>query len=721
MTLNKILRWISTGAVFAVPFIPLFVPSSLFFPFITGKNFLFRILVEIGLGAFIMLALRDRSYRPRRSWVGLAVGIFTIVTGVADALGLNPYKSFWSNYERMEGFVTILHLAGYFVLAGTVLGARQLWEKFFQVSIGVSGVIGIYGLMQLAGKIVINQGGVRLDATFGNATYLAAYMFFHIFLTLLFLFRSESRGAKYRYGILIALQAFILYHTATRGTILGLLAGVFLTGLLVTIFEREHPRLRKAAGAGVAAVLILVGAFFALRNTSVVQNSTVLKRFADISLEETTTKSRFLVWGIAWEGVKERPILGYGQDNFNYVFNEHYHPQMYAQEPWFDRAHNIVMDWLISGGFIGLAAYLSLFVAALWSIWRKGSSLSVLEKSILTGLLGGYFFQNLFVFDNITSYILFFSILGWLHGQALREALVSEKRFVDQAVLNAVGLPIAAVLTIVALYFFNGPSIMANQSMLQALVGGNNPEAALGKFKKALAYESHGTPEIREQLLHAASQVNSSSAPAELKQSFYDTAREEMTKQTSGVGDARYELFFGNFFKNFGKTDEALAHLERARELSPNKQAVYFELGAVYLEQGKYKEALEYFKTAYELAPQYDEARKLYAMAATYAGNKTLAEALLTERFGSSIVLDDRLVQAYIATKQFDKVVKIWEARVAEEPANPQFRFSLAAAYLETGARQKALDELAKAAEADPSIKEQADFYIKEIKAGRNP
>ena len=68
MTIEKALRWVVLGGVFALPFIPFIVSSSLFFPFITGKGFAFRLLVELMVGAWLALAFVNPEYRPRRSW-----------------------------------------------------------------------------------------------------------------------------------------------------------------------------------------------------------------------------------------------------------------------------------------------------------------------------------------------------------------------------------------------------------------------------------------------------------------------------------------------------------------------------------------------------------------------------------------------------------------------------------------------------------------------------
>lgn len=252
MSLNKILKYIVNTGIFLVPFIPLVVTSSLFFPFISGKNFLFRIIVEIIFGAWAILAIKNKEYRPKSSWILWGMIAFVGVIGVANLFGVNPMKSLWSNFERMEGWVTLIHLLAYFLVISAVFNTQKLWNRFFNTSIFVSVLIGSYGVLQLLGKVAINQGGVRLDATFGNATYLAIYMVFNIFLVMMFLFRRLNDRYKdgrkiisfnwpdlfYIFAVLI--QFFILYHTATRGAILGLIGGLIITFILLMKIGRAH-------------------------------------------------------------------------------------------------------------------------------------------------------------------------------------------------------------------------------------------------------------------------------------------------------------------------------------------------------------------------------------------------------------------------------------------------------------------------------------------------
>src|ERR1035437_5134610 len=172
MKIKNTLLYSIIGGLFLVPFIAFFVPGNMFFPFISGKGFAFRILIELLFGLYVMLAVMAPEYRPKMSWITKSVLLFAGAILIADLLGANVYKSLWSNYERMEGFVLIFHLVLYYVTATGVLQTARRWYQFFNISIGASVLMSIYGVLQLAGKLTINQGGVRLDDTFGNASYL---------------------------------------------------------------------------------------------------------------------------------------------------------------------------------------------------------------------------------------------------------------------------------------------------------------------------------------------------------------------------------------------------------------------------------------------------------------------------------------------------------------------------------------------------------------------
>ena len=726
MKIEQGLRKAVIAGIFLIPFIPLIVADFLFFPFITGKNFAFRILVELVFGAWVLLALYNPLYRPRFSWLLAAIAAFVGIVAVADIFGENPMKSIWSNFERMEGLVTLIHLFAYFLVASTVLHTEKLWNWFWNTSVGVSVFLGMYGLLQLAGKITINQGGVRLDATFGNATYLAVYMLFHLFIVAMLLWqRRDDRMFRLLYSGIMILQIVMLYYTATRGTILGFLGGAMLSALLVGLFAKGSKAVRKISLGILATVVLVVGGFFLVKDAAFVKESPVLSRFADISVTETTVSARFMVWNMAWQGVKERPVLGWGQENFNFVFNKYYDPNMYTQEQWFDRVHNIVFDWLIAAGFLGLLAYGLLFLATLYYLWRRQSRFSITEKSIVTGLLAGYTFHNLFVFDNVVSYIFFFTVMAYVYVMSQEKEEIKDSKTapaLDHGVILRLYAPLLIILMLFSLYFFNTKGIGAATSLLDAIAVQPGTDAQLDAFKKALSYHSFGDQEAREQLAQLATRIAGSNLPVEMKQKYLTLGGEEMQRQVTDVpNDARTQIFFATLLDSFGQYGAAHPYAKRARELSPTKQTILFQVGLNALNRGDSEEALAIFKEAYELAPSYNQAAIFYAVGAIRTGNQSLANTILMTHFGSTIVDDDRLQQAYYNAGYLDKVLGIWKLRVEKEPQNPQMHLGLAAAYLELNRREDSIAEIQKTIELDPNFKKDGEYLIGEIRAGRNP
>lgn len=727
MNINQSLRYILLGGIFLIPFISFIVANSMFFPFITGKNFVFRILVEILFASWFILALRNPSYRPTFSWIPISILAFIGIIALADIFGADPLKSFWSNFERMEGLVTLLHLGAYFFVASTVLNTQKLWTWFFNTSIAASVLMGIFGLFQLSGTFIINQGGVRLDGRLGNATYLAVYMLFHVFITIILLVRWRGGNfMRYLYGAIIALQLVILYYTATRGAILGLIGGIILSALLIIIFERERPALRKIGMGIFIGALLIVGGFFVVKDTQFVADSPVLSRFASISITEGAVNTRFIIWNMALEGVKERPILGWGQENFNLVFNKYYDPRLYAQEPWFDRVHNIVLDWMIAGGILGFLAYVSIPLALLYYLWfGKSHNLSTFDRSLFTGLLAGYGFNNLFVFDNIISYILFFSIAAYIY--TVTRPPVSESSFfgknIDSGIIDRLAIPLVIIVLIFSVYAINAKGILTATTLLKGLRQyDSGPIENIAYFKGALAYGSIGQQEIREQLAQGAIRVNTQEIDDSIKQEFFTLAVDELEKQIeTAPDDARLELFLASVLDNYRQYDDASIHYKRALELSPDKQTIRFALGLNYLNRGENEKALELFRETVELEPNFEDAHIMFALAAVYAQDYALADQILLDQFGTVIVNNDRILRAYFDSGQLEKVRDIWKLRTEIEPNNFKYGVSLAAVHLQLEERELAILELERLIDIDAGFREQGEFLINEIRAGRNP
>ena len=133
-TLHLIVRVL----VFATPLTALaandLLTPDLFHGHAAWKHFAFRLLTGAAFFLWLPLAIMDSRFRPQLRGPMLAVVAFGAVATLVDLLGVDRPQSLWTNLERMEGLVGVLHVVAFFAVASSVLDARG-WSTFFHISI----------------------------------------------------------------------------------------------------------------------------------------------------------------------------------------------------------------------------------------------------------------------------------------------------------------------------------------------------------------------------------------------------------------------------------------------------------------------------------------------------------------------------------------------------------------------------------------------------------
>jgi len=715
------------GGLFLIPFLPLYVENDFFFPFITGKNFAFRIIIEIVFASWILLALTDVKYRPKFSWILPTFASLLIVMAAANALGEYPLKSFWSNFERMDGYVTLVHVFLYTLVLGSVLTTEKLWSYFLHTSLAVALIVALYGLGQHSGALD-GTAGRRVDSRLGNAAYMAVYMLFHIFFLGYFIVRSKVNIHKILYGIVAIIFMYTLLLTGTRGAFLGVVGGTGAAVLYVALFGRAYPQLQKLAVGGLIALAILSLSFMAVRDSDVIQGTPSIARIANIDLQKDLVV-RGTIWGMAWEGVKERPLLGWGQGNFNYVFNEQYDPFLYNQEQWFDRVHNIFFDWLIAGGILGFLAYFSIMAAALYYLLiapvflRKESQFTVLERAVLTGLLVGYLLHNLVVFDNIISYIFYGTVLALIHARSAKPIPAVSNYTMGKAMITQFATPIVILAVGFGMYFTNVSGIKAAGSVIDALVA-DSVQGRLEAYHTSLEHGSFANQEIVEQLAQQAMNVarNQNIPPAD-KQSIIQRAELELLQLAEQKpGDARVHNFISSFYRAIGAIPQAREHGARAAELSPGKPSLVLEQAIVELEAQDTDAALGFLKKSFLLEEKNTQVRVLYAAVLIRTGEIEAGKELISEQiYFTQFAAHDYALSSVQAAGEMELLGDMFEVRIQQDPTNPQSYASLAFIKYQLGDLEGSTAALNEAAEAVPSFAPTASCYVANIEAGNSP
>ncbi len=406
--------WLIKILLLLIPFISLYVSHEIIFPFVVGKNLAFRILTELALVLWLGCIIIHKKYRPQSSLMLRLVLGFTAIIGLANLLGVNSYRSFWSTFERMDGYITILHLCAYFILIQSMFKTKKDWLFLLNSFTLVGLILTWYVIWEKAGIVGYLPRDGRPVGTLGNPSYIASYCILAITVKMIVINLIKRIWLRLPYFILIWLDLWVIYLSATRGAILGLMGGI-LAFCLMVIYMKTSRKLERVVWhvALVSLIIFLLSPsiILILKDTSLIKENHTLSRLSQISLDDTTAKVRLMTWKMALQGIKERPILGWGQENFVNVSSKFFNPNLMAIETWVDRPHNAAIQWAVSAGIIGLLSYLSLFGALFWKL-RMPTKIGTF--AVLSGIIA-YLIQNAFMFDSINTYIVFFAILAYVN------------------------------------------------------------------------------------------------------------------------------------------------------------------------------------------------------------------------------------------------------------------------------------------------------------------
>lgn len=417
--------------LYLVPLSVAVVSTSTIFPFIVGKYVWFRVSVDLALiflclavlfqdqGEVIWQKIKSLFRKP----LVIAVSLFSLIFVLAGFFGFDGGLAFWSNFERGEGGLQILHLFLFFILLSLLFDKSENWRTLLWVSLSGALLMVLYGFfagLEVNGFIGVpfHYANYRLQGSIGNPAYVAAYLIFALGYALLLLFAKPRNTVftKIISGSFVLIFLIGFWAAATRGAFLGLIAAAVGAALYLAFSQK---RFRKIL-LGIIIVLLLIVSLLVIYKDNELIKQIPGSRLFDISFSTKTFGDRAIMWQSAWEGWRERPVLGWGAENFINVFDRYFNTDYFKPVEgfgaWFDRAHSVVFDYLVETGLLGLLAYLSIFVVFYWQFFKKyhwREEVRNLKKAVVFSLLIAYFVQGLVLFDVLVIYISIFLFLAY--------------------------------------------------------------------------------------------------------------------------------------------------------------------------------------------------------------------------------------------------------------------------------------------------------------------
>lgn len=449
-----LLYGIWTGLILLL-LVPLIISRETIFPFIVGRALYARTLIEIIFPLWLILAYRNSTYRPPRSWI---LGIFAIhlaFSFLAGFFGVSLQRSLWSTYERMQGLVDLTHWVALTVVLGSVLRTQMNWRYLFNANLVVCLIVALFGVAQYfeAENIPIypflqDRSTERLGSTLGNSAFLGTYLMVNLLLAIGFLVdsfvkapsepaasqavrRRRRRAARREssfdfvwlmrlfWVVTIAVGLWVLTLSGTRGALAGLVLGLGVASVAYMFLGRSRS-MRLGVSAAVGVVILGFALLFSLRGTSAVQaiadSNILVNRLVSVSMEDAPVKSRILTLSVAAHSLISRPIFGFGPENYLVAYGRYYDSDLGTIET-LDQAHNKPVEELVTNGVFGFLSYAAIWAMVAFVMFRsvrlKNQSNLILKLTVAAAFVA-YFAQSLLLFDTPATFLQFVLLLGFV-------------------------------------------------------------------------------------------------------------------------------------------------------------------------------------------------------------------------------------------------------------------------------------------------------------------
>ncbi|HEU0020071.1 MAG TPA: O-antigen ligase family protein [Dehalococcoidia bacterium] len=453
-TINTVLTTSLAVMIALLMLTPLVISPGVFAHFSLSKAIYARCVIEIMVVVWAVLMLRSPGYRPRHSWVVIALLTYVVASVLAAVWGINNPRSIWSTFDRMTGVFDLLHWCLLALFLASVVPSQRAWRFLLNGQLAVTLLVALIAATQVWGVSFIPSiiAKCRVDATLGNASYLAPILVMSILVAAGLLAQSfiksagnqeaptpgeekttgattppehQEDGAFWRilWLSVIALGSLVLVYTGTRGALIGLASGAIAMPVALALWGNRRALVPAALASG--GLLLTVGVIFLLDsaiglpvagNCGKTTATARLTELAGTGINDSSLALRLSSARAGFGGLLVRPILGWGPENFGYAFNQHVDPQIFQQGSFLmDKAHNQLVEEFTTRGLVGGLAFLGLWGVLAWVVIRQKRPArdEILAYAIL-GALGGYFVQNLFLFDTPSSLLYWAVLVAWV-------------------------------------------------------------------------------------------------------------------------------------------------------------------------------------------------------------------------------------------------------------------------------------------------------------------
>ncbi len=541
--LEKILLYgIRTGFVLIL-LTPFVVTPQTIFPYVVGKALYSRVIIEMVFGCWTLLAFLRPACRPPCSRLLILFAIALGVTTLAAFYGVSVQRSFWSSYERMQGVVDLIHWFLFTVVLVSVVRTVRDWRILLNFNLGFSLMMALLAVGQRYYfsdvPFLIWDIPSRVGTTFGNSIYLGMYLMVNIVVALGFLAQSfipvatpatsppsGSKGERHRkrnptappavkqarlmlqirrlfWGSIVLLGLWAFGLTGSRGALAGLVTAVGFLGVMSIVFGSA--RIARVAAVGLTSLLgvaLLLTLFLFFRPSLFPPDTTFLSPFSN---HPESVRERLAGWQVGLKGFVDRPILGWGPENYIVVSGLHA-AGLSGHMPIFDNAHNKFVEELTTKGLLGLLSYLSLWAFTFRVVTRAAKGMDFRERIVtlfVGAALAGHFVQSQFALYSSAGSLQYILLLAFVANLERETAPVGRRRVQLRRIFECFAPDlfrhnVARAVTAVGTIALVGTSLLANHAIyssanaiirMELADAANSPDQLRGAFQRATDFK----------------------------------------------------------------------------------------------------------------------------------------------------------------------------------------------------------------------------------------
>jgi tetratricopeptide (TPR) repeat protein len=353
-------------------------------------------------------------------------------------------------------------------------------------------------------------------------------------------------------------------------------------------------------------------------------------------------------WQAAVEGFKDRPVLGYGMENYNLVWSAHFDPRIYRIDTdIYDRAHNQYLETLATTGLVGTAAFLAIWLAigvTLGMAYRAGR-LSAPALAVLSGLQVAYATYLSFWFFDLNATMLWILIAALIASRAAVGSVVLETSGNAERARARPALAFAAIAVLVAAIYGEAyKPLRANHALARIDSSSGSLTQRLSEFEEVSSFAGRQTahtplvmgdfigtlgPRFKELRANPEERHMIEQAFAEAFAAFAREIHRDTLNDRLYTNEGSLLLAAAKFFGSPLYRQQAIDALHKAIELSPRRIQQRLLLARVYSGEGDYERALVVLNDAVKSDPNLGEPRYRLAEAYIGAGKSDSALAML--------------------------------------------------------------------------------------------